>query len=99
MEVFSAIEICYAKLANLAPNIRRNEIKFLEIRNDEIKAFPSFCTKIYTNWRLVSSRNHKLRKINNPNTYLRGLEFAIQDEQRTVEFYLEISDETSDAHL
>ncbi|TKI89263.1 ferritin-like domain-containing protein, partial [Bacillus wiedmannii] len=31
--------------------------------------------------------------------YLQGLEFAIQDEQKTVDFYLEISDEASDAHL
>ncbi|MGQ0518063.1 ferritin-like domain-containing protein, partial [Bacillus sp. D-CC] len=34
-----------------------------------------------------------------PNTYLQGLEFAIQDEQKTVDFYLEIADETSDTHL
>lgn len=91
---FSAIN-CYAKLANMAPNAaERNQI--LEIRNDEIKHFYQF-VQIYTN--LTGQQPKPQITEECPNTYLQGLEFAIQDEQKTVDFYLEISDETSDAHL
>ena len=91
---YSAIS-CYAKLANMAPNqVERNQI--LEIRNDEIKHFQNF-VQIYTN---LTGRQPKPQITEEcPNTYLQGLEFAIQDEQRTVDFYLEISDETSDASV
>ncbi len=91
---FSAIS-CYAKLANMAPNeAERNQI--LEIRNDEIKHFHQF-VQIYTN--LTGQQPKPQITEECPNTYLQGLEFAIQDEQKTVDFYLEISDETSDAQL
>ncbi len=91
---YSAIS-CYAKLANMAPNAaERNQI--LEIRNDEIKHFHQF-VQIYTN--LTGQQPKPQITEECPNTYLQGLEFAIQDEQKTVDFYLEISDETSDAHL
>ncbi|MBH0345883.1 MULTISPECIES: ferritin-like domain-containing protein [Bacillus] len=91
---FSAIN-CYAKLANMAPNAaERNQI--LEIRNDEIKHFHQF-VQIYTN--LTGQQPKPKITEECPNTYLQGLEFAIQDEQKTVDFYLEIADETSDAHL
>ncbi|EPC8417976.1 rubrerythrin family protein [Bacillus wiedmannii] len=91
---FSAIN-CYAKLANMAPNVaERNQI--LEIRNDEIKHFHQF-VQIYTN--LTGQQPKPQITEECPNTYLQGLEFAIQDEQKTVDFYLEISDEASDAHL
>ncbi|MGG0301245.1 ferritin-like domain-containing protein [Bacillus albus] len=91
---FSAIS-CYAKLANMAPNaMERNQI--LEIRNDEIKHFHQF-VQIYTN--LTGQQLKPQITEECPNTYLQGLEFAIQDEQKTVDFYLEIADETSDAQL
>ncbi|PEI80541.1 ferritin-like domain-containing protein [Bacillus wiedmannii] len=91
---FSAIN-CYAKLANMAPNVaERNQI--LEIRNDEIKHFHQF-VQIYTN--LTGQQPKPQITEECPNTYLQGLEFAIQDEQKTVDFYLKISDEASDAHL
>ncbi|ALQ68694.1 ferritin-like domain-containing protein [Bacillus thuringiensis] len=91
---FSAIN-CYAKLANMAPNVaERNQI--LEIRNDEIKHFHQF-VQIYTN--LTGQQPKPQITEECPNTYLQGLEFAIQDEQKTVDFYLEISDETSDANM
>lgn len=91
---FTAIN-CYAKLANMAPN-QVEQKQILEIRNDEIRHFHHF-VQIYTN---LTGRQPK-PKLNEgcPNTYLQGLEFAIQDEQKTVDFYLEISDETSDTHL
>ncbi|HGH7174094.1 TPA: ferritin-like domain-containing protein [Bacillus wiedmannii] len=91
---FSAIN-CYTKLANMAPNAaERNQI--LEIRNDEIKHFHQF-VQIYTN--LTGQQPKPQITEECPNTYLQGLEFAIQDEQKTVDFYLGIADETSDAHL
>lgn len=91
---FTAIN-CYAKLANMAPNeAERNQI--LEIRNDEIKHFQHF-VQIYTN--LTGQQPKPQINEGCPNTYLQGLEFAIQDEQKTVDFYLEISDETSDATM
>ena len=91
---FSAIN-CYAKLANMAPNtVERNQI--LEIRNDEIKHFHQF-VQIYTN--LTGQQPKPQITEECSNTYLQGLEFAIQGEQKTVDFYLEIADETSDTHL
>lgn len=91
---FSAIN-CYAKLANMTPNVaERNQI--LEIRNDEIKHFHQF-VQIYTN--LTGQQPKPQITEECPNAYLQGLEFAIQDEQKTVDFYLEISDETSDANM
>ncbi|KAA0765867.1 ferritin-like domain-containing protein [Bacillus sp. SH5-2] len=91
---YSAIN-CYAKLANMAPNVvERNQI--LEIRNDEIKHFHHF-VQMYTN---LTGRQPKPQITEVcPNTYLQGLEFAIQDEQKTVDFYLEIADETSNASM
>ncbi|WP_439022241.1 ferritin-like domain-containing protein [Bacillus thuringiensis] len=91
---YSAIN-CYAKLANMAPNVvERNQI--LEIRNDEIKHFHHF-VQMYTN---LTGRQPKPQITEDcPNTYLQGLEFAIQDEQKTVDFYLEIADETSNASM
>ncbi|MGE6539344.1 ferritin-like domain-containing protein [Bacillus luti] len=91
---YSAIN-CYAKLANMAPNgTERNQI--LEIRNDEIRHFHHF-VQMYTN---LTGRQPKPQITEGcPDTYLQGLEFAIQDEQKTVDFYLEIADETSDASM
>ncbi|PGU94645.1 rubrerythrin family protein [Bacillus cereus] len=91
---FSAIN-CYAKLANMASN-QTEQKQILEIRNDEIKHFQNF-VQIYIN---LTGQQPKPQIIEGcPDTYLKGLEFAIQDEQKTVDFYLDISDETSDAHI
>ncbi|MED0989963.1 ferritin-like domain-containing protein [Bacillus nitratireducens] len=86
---------CYAKLANMAPNEAERK-QILEIRNDEIRHFHHF-VQIYTN---LTGRQPKPQITENcPNTYLQGLEFAIQDEQKTVDFYLEISDEAADESM
>ncbi|QUG84678.1 ferritin-like domain-containing protein [Bacillus nitratireducens] len=86
---------CYAKLANMAPNEAERK-QILEIRNDEIRHFHHF-VQIYTN---LTGRQPKPQIMENcPNTYLQGLEFAIQDEQKTVDFYLEISDEAADESM
>ena len=76
---YSAIS-CYAKLANMAPN-QVEQKQILEIRNDEIKHFHNF-VQIYTN---LTGRQPKPQITEDcPNTYLQGLEFAIQDEQKDV---------------
>ncbi|MEK4620406.1 ferritin-like domain-containing protein [Bacillus sp. FSL K6-0273] len=91
---YSAIN-CYAKLANLAPQgNERNQI--LEMRQDEIKHFQQF-VQIYVS--LTGQQPQPKTTEVCPDTYLNGLEFALQDEQRTVDFYLEISDDTTDTSI
>lgn len=91
---YSAIN-CYAKLANLASqNTERNQI--LEIRQDEIKHFQQF-VQIYIS---LTGRQPQLKIIEEcPNFYEEGLEFALQDEQRTVDFYLKIADDTTNQFI
>ncbi|KFN02285.1 ferritin-like domain-containing protein [Bacillus clarus] len=91
---YSAIN-CYAKLATLAQEVgERNQI--LEIRQDEIKHFQHF-VQIYIN---LTGKQPQPKIIEEcPTLYLSGLEFAIQDEQKTVDFYLEISDETTNQYV
>ncbi|MGE6364628.1 ferritin family protein [Bacillus paramycoides] len=86
---------CYAKLANLATDINeRNQI--LEIRQDEIKHFHQF-VQIHT---LLTGKNPQPQITEEcPTLYLNGLEFAIQDAQRSVDFYLEIADEETNQQI
>lgn len=91
---YSAIN-CYTKLANLASKEKeRNQI--LEIRQDEIKHFQQF-SQIYLS--LAGKQPHPKILEECPNVYVNGLEFALQDEQRTVDFYLKISDKTTDPYM
>jgi rubrerythrin len=91
---YSAIN-CYAKLANLAS--KENERKqILEIRQDEINNFQQF-TQIYTS---LTGRQPQPTIIEEcPDLYRNGLEFALQDEQQTVDFYLNIADETNNPYI
>ncbi|MBA9028811.1 ferritin family protein [Peribacillus huizhouensis] len=91
---YSAIN-CYAKLAEMASNdMERKQI--LEIRKDEIKHFQEF-GQIYVS---LTGRQPQPKIIHEcPNIYLKGLNFAIQDEQETVDFYLDIADETSNQYI
>ncbi|MBO1578990.1 MULTISPECIES: ferritin-like domain-containing protein [Bacillus] len=90
---YSAIN-CYAKLANLAPQgNERNQI--LEIRQDEIKHFQQF-VQIYIS--LTGRQPQPTINEQCPDSYVNGLEFALQDEQRTVDFYLEIADDTTNQY-
>ncbi|HDR7714083.1 ferritin-like domain-containing protein [Bacillus cereus] len=91
---YSAIN-CYEKLANMAPN-RAEQNQIIEIRNDEIRHFQDF-VQIYIH--LTGKQPKPQITEECPNMYLQGLEFAIQDEQKTVDFYLDIADETSDAYI
>ncbi|CAH2714149.1 hypothetical protein BACCIP111895_01303 [Neobacillus rhizosphaerae] len=91
---YSAIN-CYAKIAKLAR--RENERKqILEIRQDEIKHFQQF-GQIYTS--LTGSQPQPKITEQCPDVYLDGLEFALKDEQKTVDFYLEIADSATDAYI
>jgi rubrerythrin len=91
---YSAIN-CYSKLANLAS--KENERKqILEIRQDEIKHFQQF-GQIYVS---LTGRQPQPKVIEEcPNVYLIGLEFALQDEQKTVDFYLDIAEEASNQYI
>lgn len=91
---YSAI-YCYAKLANLAEkeNIRK---QILEIRQDEIKHFQQF-ESIYVS--LTGKRPQPTLTEKCRDDYKRGLEFALQDEQQTVDFYLEIADYTTSPYI
>jgi rubrerythrin len=91
---YSAVN-CYAKIANLATkDDERNQI--LEIRQDEMKHFQHF-SQIYTS---LTGRQPQ-PKISEPcpDSYLAGLEFALLDEQKTVDFYLEIADDATDPYI
>lgn len=73
----------------MASNKNERE-QILEIRQDEIKHFQQF-EQIY--FSLTGERPHPKITEECPNNYLNGLESALQDEQKTVDFYLNISDE------
>ncbi|GAA0370551.1 ferritin-like domain-containing protein [Bacillus horti] len=88
---YSAIS-CYEQLAKLAPNAEERE-QILEIRNDEIKHFHTF-SHIYTSLSGRQPTPHISEPC--PSEYVAGLNFAIKDEQNTVDFYLEISDKATD---
>ncbi|ANB60830.1 ferritin-like domain-containing protein [Anoxybacteroides amylolyticum] len=91
---YSAIH-CYAKLADLAAkeNVRK---QILEIRQDEIKHFQQF-EHIYVS--LTGKRPQPKIIEECSDVYVNGLEFALQDEQRTVDFYLEIADYTANPYI
>jgi len=91
---YSAID-CYARLANLAPNNKIRE-QILEIRQDEIKHFQQF-VQIFQR---MTGRQAQPKIVEEcPSIYRNGLEFALQDEQKTVDFYLEIADMATDPYI
>ncbi|WP_223594245.1 ferritin-like domain-containing protein [Neobacillus bataviensis] len=88
---YSAIN-CYAKLATLAANEKERK-QILEIREDEVKHYQQF-VQLYS--RLTGRQPQPKITEDCPNVYKKGLEFALQDEQHTVDFYHEIADEATD---
>ncbi|SFA71313.1 MULTISPECIES: ferritin-like domain-containing protein [unclassified Bacillus (in: firmicutes)] len=91
---YSAIQ-CYAKLAQMAPNEKeRNQI--LEIRKDEKRHLRQF-KLIYQS--LTGKQAEPKLLEGCPNNYLDGLEFALLDEQETVDFYHGIASETSNSYI
>lgn len=91
---YSAIQ-CYANIARMAPTEQiRNQI--VEIRTDEQKHFQQF-TQIYTS---LTGKQPQPKIVEEcPSNYRQGLEFALLDEQKTVDFYLEIADETDNQYI
>lgn len=91
---YSAIA-CYERIAGLVPTEEaRNRI--LEIRQDEIRHFHEFA-QIYTS---LTGRQ-PVPQITEacPNDYAAGLRFAFQDEQETVDRYLDMADRAPDARI
>jgi len=84
---YSAVA-CYEKLAKMAPtNEERNRI--LEIQKDEKRHLEEF-SKIYSN---LTGRHPTYKIVEGcPNQYKAGIEFALNDEQEAVDFYLDITD-------
>ncbi|MBS4202291.1 ferritin-like domain-containing protein [Bacillus sp. FJAT-49732] len=91
---YTAID-CYAKLINMATTEKEKE-RIHEIRNDEIRHFNTFCA-IYTLLTNQQPQPHITGKC--PDRYLEGLQFAFEDEQHTVDFYLDIAEEAKDPFI
>ncbi|MFE0503252.1 ferritin-like domain-containing protein [Peribacillus butanolivorans] len=91
---YSAIQ-CYEKLAELAPDEKQRK-RIMEIREDEVKHFQRF-SQIYTSLTGVQPQPKVTEPC--PDSYSAGLEFAIQDEQETVDFYLEVTDGAADRSI
>ncbi|MET3695917.1 rubrerythrin [Bacillus oleivorans] len=91
---YSAIQ-CYKNIAEMADTKEaKNQIK--EIRKDERKHFQQF-SQIY----LTLTGRQPQPKVSEkcPNTYREALEFAMKDEQETVDFYLDIADQTNNQQI
>lgn len=91
---FSAIQ-CYEQLAKIAPEKAISE-QIKEIRQDEIKHFWQF-SQLYM--QLTGARPQPKVTETCPDKYRDGLEFAFKDEQETVDFYLDVSDEAMDPFI
>jgi rubrerythrin len=91
---YSAI-VCYEQLAKMANNDEeRNRI--LEIREDEIGHYQVFSQLYMT----LTGRQPKPQITEQcPTDYKNGLQFALKDEQETVDFYLSVSDKTQDENI
>lgn len=86
---YSAIH-CYNELAKKAPTQAERK-QILEIREDEKKHFRRF-SDLYLQ---LTGKKPVPKVIEQcPQRYCDGLEFAIKDEQQTVDFYLDVADRT-----
>ncbi|WP_270180313.1 ferritin-like domain-containing protein [Alkalihalobacillus sp. CinArs1] len=91
---YSAIQ-CYDILAQLAPNEKTKD-QILEIRQDEVNHYQAFTT-IYTQ---LTGQQHSPQLIEEcPTSYISGLKYSIEDEQKAVDFYLDIADQTQDSYI
>lgn len=84
----------YKALARLAPTEKERE-SIREIRRDEIKHYKQFL-KIYQK---LTGHRPMVTEGSRPQNYRQGLEFSIEDELKTVDFYLDISDRAFDSHV
>ncbi|WP_420094238.1 ferritin-like domain-containing protein [Paenibacillus faecalis] len=84
---YSAI-LCYEQLGRMSPSAEQRNI-IHEIRQDEIRHYRLF-SQLYVS---LTGRQHTPQITEScPNEYRAGLYFAFQDEQKTVDFYLGLSD-------
>lgn len=91
---YSAIS-CYGQLAKNAPNEEQRK-RIEEIRQDEMRHYRTFYN-IYTQ---LTGRHPSPQIIENcPKDYREGLDFAFHDEQKTVDFYNEISDKAHNIYI
>ena len=91
---YSAIA-CYAQLAEMA-STEKEKKQILEIREDEIKHYNIF-SAIYMS--LTGKQPTPQITETCPGIYKDGLESAIEDEQKTVDFYLDIADKAQDPYI
>ena len=91
---YSAIA-CYTKLAEIAPNEEERK-QIHEIRKDEITHYQVFC-QIY----VAITGLQPTPQITEPcpTSYKEGLQFALKDEQDTVDFYLDIAEKAQDSYI
>ncbi|WHF28075.1 ferritin-like domain-containing protein [Bacillus altitudinis] len=88
---YSAIQ-CYEKLAQKAKNPEAKKI-IQEIRQDEVRHYQLFKKLYYS----LTGKNHKPSITEPcPDQFREGLLFAFKDEQKTVDFYLTVSDYVRD---
>jgi rubrerythrin len=88
---YSAVD-CYKKLADMAPT-KQEKNNILEIRKDEERHLKEF-SQIYTNL-TGKDPSYKITE-ECPEKYKVGIEFAFNDEQKAVDFYLDIADKAND---
>ncbi|MET3938322.1 rubrerythrin [Paenibacillus sp. PvP094] len=86
---------CYAKLAELAPT-EEEKARILEIRQDEMKHLQVFMA-IYVS--LTGMQPTVQIAQDCPSEYIAGLNYAFKDEQETVEFYADVSDQATDPYI
>lgn len=91
---YSAI-FCYERLARLAMDESVKK-QIMEIREDEIRHYHNF-SQIYS--KLTGQKPQPQLQEGCPSTYQDGLRFAFLDEQKTVDFYMEIARETNDPNI
>ncbi|MDD9148718.1 MULTISPECIES: ferritin-like domain-containing protein [unclassified Sporolactobacillus] len=86
---------CYEILMNEAKS-EREKRQIAEIRNDEIRHYRIF-SSLYLQLTGQAYTVHQTEMC--PNTYPEGLRHAIEDEQNTVDFYLESGDKAQNPQV
>jgi len=81
----------YEKIAQLAHTDKEKK-QILEIREDEQKHFKQF-VRIYM--QLTGKKPQPKATKDCPNSYRKGIELALREEQQTVDFYLDIADKSN----
>lgn len=91
---YSAIA-CYTKLAEIAPNEEARK-QILEIRQDEVRHYQVF-SQIFN--AITGTQPTPRLTETCPTGYKDGLIFAFKDEQKTVDFYLDIAEKAQDPYI